>query len=171
MGIFSKTQWLTLSEGFEWIGSTPAILVFGIATFVEVVAYYVPWIDNLLDSISIPAANVAGYIATAACLGEMDPLIKWSLATIGGSGSAGSIKIGTAGLRLGSSFLTAGLANPIVSTLEWIASIVMTLLAIIAPFLAVGLACITVVFLLRYGIRFIKWRLNAKGLKKQEASE
>ncbi|WP_372868811.1 DUF4126 domain-containing protein [Planomicrobium okeanokoites] len=35
-GIFVRADWITLSEGFSWIGSTPALIAFGAATLFEI---------------------------------------------------------------------------------------------------------------------------------------
>ena len=73
---------LELSSGFEWLGKYPAAIALGIATLVEILAYYVPVVDNLLDAIEIPTAVAIGTVLTAANLGEMNPMLQWSLAAI-----------------------------------------------------------------------------------------
>ncbi|PYQ56518.1 MAG: DUF4126 domain-containing protein, partial [Acidobacteria bacterium] len=42
---------LALGPGFAWIGSTPALLSFAVATVLEIAGYYIPWVDNLLDTV------------------------------------------------------------------------------------------------------------------------
>ena len=99
---------LGLAEGFEWIGTWPALACFLTATVLEVAAYYMPWIDNLLDSVATPAAVVAGTMITAAVVTDMSPLMKWSLALIAGGGTAGVIQATTVALRGTSSVTTGG---------------------------------------------------------------
>ena len=65
MSIASLSGHLTLSSGFEWIGTYPALLAFAVATVLEIAAYYIPWVDNFLDIIGAPAAIIAGMIAMA----------------------------------------------------------------------------------------------------------
>src|SRR5216683_7976823 len=84
MSIASLSGHLTLSHGFEWIGSYPALMAFAVATFVEVAGYYVPWVDNLLDTIATPAAIVAGTLMTASLVTDLSPFLKWTLAIIAG---------------------------------------------------------------------------------------
>ncbi|MEZ4833063.1 MAG: DUF4126 domain-containing protein, partial [Caldilineaceae bacterium] len=86
---------LDLAPGFEWIGAYPALLAFGVATVIEIAAYYVPWLDNLLDSIATPAAIVAGAVITASVVGDVSPLLRWSLAAIAGGGVAATVQAGT----------------------------------------------------------------------------
>jgi hypothetical protein len=155
IGSSARADWITLSEGFDWLGSWPAITAFAVATIVEVGAYYVPWLDNALDSIASPSAVIAGIIVAAACIHDIDPLLKWSVAIIAGGGTAGSIKLGVAGLRLGSTSVTGGLGNPIVSTAEWIFSTVMSILSILLPILAAILAVALVAILARFAIRAV----------------
>ena len=90
---------LHLAYGFEWLGTWPAFACFLTATILEIVAYYVPWLDNLLDSVATPAAVVAGTIATASVITDMSPLLQWSLAIIAGGGTAGVIQSATVLVR------------------------------------------------------------------------
>ncbi len=128
---------LALAESFEWMGSTPALIAFGSATVLEIVAYYVPFLDNLLDTVATPSAVVAGVVATASQVADLDPLLGWSVAIIGGGGAAGVVQGLTAVTRQFSSLATAGFGNPVVSTIEAGASVVMTILAILVPLAAV----------------------------------
>ncbi|MEM1204753.1 MAG: DUF4126 domain-containing protein [Acidobacteriota bacterium] len=136
-----------LAGGFEWMGSTPALIVFGTATVLEILAYYVPFVDNLLDTVATPSAVVAGIIATASQVGDMDPMLTWSVAIIGGGGAAGAVQGVTAVTRQISSLATAGFGNPIFSTLELGGSLVMTALAIFMPLLAVFALLLLVMFM------------------------
>ena len=161
MSVASLAGHLTLSPGFEWIGTWPACICFLAATSLEITAYYVPWLDNLLDTIATPAAIVAGTITLAATLAPtpivsgMSPLLRWSLALIAGGSVAAIIQLGAVTLRGTSTVSTAGLANFLVSTLELILSVLTTLLAIALPLLCLLLVLATTMFLLyhRFGRR------------------
>jgi hypothetical protein len=153
INLASRGGWLELSDQFAWMGATPALVAFGLATVLEIGAYYVPWLDNLMDSIASPAAVVAGTLATASVITGMDPAMKWILAVIAGGGVAGAIQTAFVGARQVSLLTTAGFGNPIVATLELLGSIFMTILSVLAPVLAViaviGLFLIAVKLLLR----------------------
>jgi len=56
MSIASLSGHLPLAHGFEWIGTYPALVSFAVATCVEVLGYYIPWVDHALDTIATPAA-------------------------------------------------------------------------------------------------------------------
>jgi hypothetical protein len=131
-----------LAAGFEWVGTWPALACFLSATIVEVAAYYVPWIDNALDSIATPAAGVAGTLAAASVITDLPPMQKWTLAVIAGGGTAGLIQTGTVALRGASTLATAGATNFLVATLELIASICTTILALLLPVICLGLVLI-----------------------------
>jgi hypothetical protein len=154
ISIASRTELLTLSDGFAWVGSTTAITVFAVATVIEIAAYYIPWLDNFLDSISTPSAVIAGVVVSAACVHDLHPVMKWSLAIIAGGGTAGIVKAGLVSLRLGSTSLTGGVANPIVSTVEWLSSIALSLLALFLPILAGFVAIGLLIALVRFA-----WKL------------
>src|SRR5438094_7023125 len=102
MSIASLSGHLTLAHGFEWIGSYPALIAFAVATCVEIAGYYIPWVDNLLDTIATPAAIVAGILVTASVMMDVSPFVKWTLAIIAGGGAAGLAQ-GTTVLARGAS--------------------------------------------------------------------
>ena len=112
--IASITGYLHLSPSFEWIGTYPALILFGAATILEIAACYIPWLDNILDSIATPAAFIAGAILMVAVVSGLPPLAKWTLAIIAGSGAAGIVQTGTTATRLASPTTTGGLAYTIV---------------------------------------------------------
>lgn len=133
MSIASMTGHLQLSAGFEWIGTMPALIAFAAATTLEVGAYYIPWLDHVMDAAATPAAIVAGTIVTASMAGDMSPFLKWSLAAIAGGGVAGTVQLGTVVTRGASLVATGGVGNVLVSTMELVGSVIMTVLSIIVP--------------------------------------
>ena len=146
ISLASLSGYLDLAPGFDWIGSYPALLVFAVATVLEIAAYYIPWVDNLLDSIATPAAIVAGAVITASVVGDVSPLLRWSLAAIAGGGVAAAVQSGTVLLRGTSSTVTGGLGNFAVSSSELLGSVLTSLLAVFLPVVAVtGIAVLFVV--------------------------
>ena len=136
MSIAALTGYLDLTSGFEWIGSYPALLIFATATLLEIVAYYVPWLDNLLDTIATPAAVVAGAIVTASVVGDISPLLRWTLAAIAGGGVAGAVQTSTTLLRGASSVSTGGIGNPVITTAEVASSFSLSVFTLLLPFVA-----------------------------------
>jgi hypothetical protein len=136
LGAAARAEWLPLASGFEWVATTPALAAFAVATALEIGAYYVPWLDNLLDVAATPAAVAAGALASASVLTELPPLLQWSVALVGGGTAAGIVSGATSLLRLGSTATTGGAGNPLVATAEWVAAAVVAVLAILVPVLA-----------------------------------
>jgi len=139
MSIAANTGHLTLTSGFEWIGTTPALIAFSIAMIFEVLAYYVPFVDNLLDVIATPAAVVAGVILTASTVTGLSPFLSWSLAIIAGGGIAATVQSITSITRFASSSGTAGVGNPAVSTAELGGASLLSTIAIFLPVLGIVL--------------------------------
>jgi hypothetical protein len=149
MSIAAKTGHLPLAPGFEWIGGTPALLLFAVATVVEVVGYYVPWLDNLLDAAAPPVAVGAGILASASVMTDLPPLFKWCLAVIAGGGAAGLLHGATSIARAASTVTTGGGANFVLATAELTGAVVASVLAILVPFVALLAAAVLAVWLLR----------------------
>lgn len=131
--------YLDVAEGFSWIGTWPALVAFAVAAVVETGAFYVPWLDNLLDTMASPAAVVAGAVLFAAVAVDLDPFLRWSLAIIAGGGSAAVVQGGTVLTRAASTTTTGGLANFVVSTIETVSGLVFSVMAIVVPIVAVVL--------------------------------
>jgi hypothetical protein len=149
---------LELAPGFEWIGTNYALIAFAVATLLEIAAYYIPWLDNLLDAIATPAAVVAGILISASVFGDMSPFLRWTLAVVAGGGTAAAIQAATVAVRGASSVTTGGLANPAVSTGELGGSAVVATLAVVLPIVAVALVIILSAFI----VRLRRWSRRAR---------
>jgi hypothetical protein len=144
LSILSLMGQIKLTAEFQWIASYPALIVFSVATLIELGGYFIPWLDNILDTIATPIAVIAGAIIMASVLAEISPLLKWSLALIAGGGIAGTIQSATGLLRAGSTTATGGIANPFFSATEAGVSFGISTISIILPVLAL----IILIFLL-----------------------
>ncbi len=131
-----------LNESWQWIGSVAALITLGVATVVEVFAYFIPWVDNVLDGMAVPLAAIAGTAVMVSTVAGLDPVVTWSLAIIAGGGTATAIKGAGAATRLASTATTGGVGNPIVSVVETGTAVVVTMASIFAPFLAAVLIII-----------------------------
>ncbi|KPM30410.1 Hypothetical protein I595_3431 [Croceitalea dokdonensis DOKDO 023] len=138
-----------LNDSWTWIGSIAALLTLGVATLVEIFAYFIPWVDNALDSIALPLAAIAGTAVMVSTVADLDPVITWALAIIAGGGTATAIKGANAAGRLTSSATTGGLANPIVSTVETGTAVAVSTASILVPPIAIILVIIILVVIFR----------------------
>ncbi|CAN5127203.1 DUF4126 domain-containing protein [soil metagenome] len=154
--IATYSGYIPVSDGFAWLASPAAILMLGAASIVEIVAFYIPGLDNLLDTLAGPAALVAGTLVSAAVMGDLPPLVKWTAAIIAGGGAAGLTQGVTTALRAGSTAFTGGLGNFVVATAEILGATGIAILAIAAPFIAVLLVVLFCIYAVRTVRRFAK---------------
>lgn len=138
-----------LNANWQWIGSLAALITLGVATLVEIFAYFIPWVDNALDSLAIPLAGIAGTAVMVSTVADLDPVVTWSLAIIAGGGTATAIKGANATGRLTSTATTGGIANPIVSTVETGTAVVVSTASILVPPIAAILVIIILIFIFR----------------------
>lgn len=139
LSLAAKFGGLPLTPAFAWVGSTTAVIAFGVATLAEIIAYYIPWVDNALDAIAGPLATVAGVVVMASVLTDIEPFWRWTLAAIAGGGLAASTQLATTKARAASTLTTGGFANPVLSTLENIMSTVLSIFAVVWPVVALVL--------------------------------
>jgi hypothetical protein len=147
LSIAAKAHLVTLAPSLAWLGSTEALICLSVATVLEIVAYKVPWLDHALDTIASPAAVIAGVIVTASQVGKItsiDPLLQWTCAIIVGGGLAGLVQTGTVATRAASTVVTGGIANPIVSSIQSAASIIVSVMAVVIPVLGALFALVVV---------------------------
>ena len=134
-GLAGRFDFLPLDGSFEWMTTTPVLIAFGVATLVEIAAYYIPVVDNFLDVIALPFSVAAGTILSASLLPAETEGLRWIIGLIIGGGISGTIQGGKTLLRLASTGSTGGLANPVFSTGENTAAIGFGILALLLPVL------------------------------------
>jgi len=135
---------LPVGASFAWLGTSSALTMLGVAAVAEILAYYIPGVDNLLDALATPAAFVAGTIVSAAVMTDLPPMVKWTTAVIAGGGVAGLTQGATAVVRAKSTLFTGGFGNAAIATAELGGALLVSLLALAAPYAAL---LVVVVFL------------------------
>lgn len=148
---------IPVNNSFAWVASTPALIVLGVASMVESISYMVPFVDNLLDTIAVPLAGVAGTMVMAASVADLSPEMTWALAIIAGGGAAATIKGTAAAGRAVSTGTTGGLVNPVISVGETGTAIGLSVLSIFLPIVA-ALASVLVLV----GIIWLIMRLRGR---------
>jgi Domain of unknown function (DUF4126) len=156
VSLSAYTGHLHLNPDLAWLGTLPAVATFAVAAVIEVLAYYIPGIDNILDLLATPIALIAGTVVTAAVIGDVPPLVKWTTAAIAGGGVAGLTQGSTALLRAKSTATTGGLGNAFVSTGELAGATVISLLAVFAPIVALCLLLLFFWFAFRLARRLFR---------------
>jgi hypothetical protein len=160
MGLAVKGGYLPSTESFNWIATTPALLMLAVAAVVEIIAYYIPVFDNLLDGLATPTAIGAGVAMSYTVMGDVPPMLKWTLAIIAGGGAAAATQSATTLLRGASTVTTAGLGNHAVATGELFGAIAMSLLAIVFPYVALIAALVFI---------YVAWRMIMRMRRRQTA--
>ena len=159
MSVAAYTGHLQLDNSFAWLATPSALTMLGVAAVAEILAYYVPGVDNLLDALATPAALVAGTVVSAAVITDLPPMVKWTAAVIAGGGMAGIMQGMTAILRAKSTVLTGGLGNSLIATAQLVGSLLVSLLTLAAPLAALAL----VVFFLGLTIHLVRsWIRGAR---------
>jgi hypothetical protein len=124
-----------LPADMAWLSSWTSIICFATASIAEIGAYYIPFIDNLLDTIATPLSVAAGTLLAFSILpvSSQEPIVRWGLAFLAGGSTAGTIQLGTGLLRLLSSKTTVGTGNVVVASTENVAAISSSLLSFVIP--------------------------------------
>lgn len=148
VSLASYFGWIPMNEHFIWLSGLPTLITTGIATLAEILTYYIPYIDHLLDTISVPLATIAGSVLFASQFADLGTFPTWALALIAGGGTAATISSGFAGTRAASTATTGGIGNSLVATTETAGAGIMSMLAIFAPIIAfiISVSLVTIVF-------------------------
>lgn len=163
MGGFNMAEVIGTSE-FKWLGEDWVTVALGVATVLEIGSYYIPWLDNALDTIATPAAVIAGTFISGAMLPEFmgDESFKWIVAAIMGGGTAGIVQVASVITRGTSTAATGGIGNPAVSTAELGGSILTAGLAVLIPAVAALWVLVMLFFFIRAISRYFVSRSQAK---------
>ena len=133
LSLAERGGYLRVTDGFAWVGSDAALIAFAVATGLEVLGYFIPWVDHALDVVATPSALAAGVLLTAAVVTDLDPFVRWTLAVLAGGGAAATFQGLTAGARGISTLSTGGIANPLLGAAESGTSVGLALLAVVVP--------------------------------------
>ncbi|MEM9751962.1 MAG: DUF4126 domain-containing protein [Planctomycetota bacterium] len=145
--------------GLDWLSSDVALIVLGVATAAEILAFYVPWFDNLMDTIATPLATVAGTVMMMGVLDGAPEPIQWGVGLLVGGGTSLGVQATTVLTRGASTVATAGLGNPVVATAENAGSSVLSVLAVlIGPIVVV----VVVAMLFWFVTKLIRWRRRGR---------
>ena len=156
VSLASYMGWIPMNENFHWLSGLPTLITTGIAMIVEIMAYYIPYVDHLLDTLSIPLATIAGSVMFASQFADIGTFQQWALALIAGGGTAAAISSGFAGTRAASTATTGGLGNSVVATTETAGAGIMSVLAMAAPIIAFIVTIILIIVVLVLGRKL--WR-------------
>lgn len=128
---------IELGDKFGWLTSDTAIIVLIIASVAEIIADKVPAVDHFLDSIGTFVRPAAATLATASVLTGVDvnPTVAAIVALIIGTPTSLGFHTLKAGTRVASSATTFGCANPVLSVIEDVFSIGLSIVSIAAPLL------------------------------------
>ena len=156
VSLASYLGWIPTNDNFQWLSGLPTLIVTGVATLVEILAYYIPVVDNFLDTVTVPLATVAGSVLFASQFIELGTFPQWALAIIAGGGTAATIAAGFAGTRAASTATTAGIGNNIIATTETAGAGLMSVLSIFLPVIAFIIALALLIFVIIFGRKI--WR-------------
>ncbi|MCX6647275.1 MAG: DUF4126 domain-containing protein [bacterium] len=136
----AKAGFITLSSGFDWMASWPAIIVFGTATILEILGDKVPTVDHILDAGGTIVRPIAGAVAASSLIQGMNPLMTMVVGIIIGATIAGIVNAIKGTVRGLSTAVTGGIANPVVSIVEDGATALTGVLSLVVPYItAVGI--------------------------------
>jgi hypothetical protein len=152
VAVAAKLGAFQLNEPFDVMTNWWIIGVLAVLLVVEILVDKVPAADTINDVIGTvlrPAAGAVLFAASSGIVYEMSPVLAMALGLV----VAGSVHATKATLRPAITATTAGVGNPVISTIEDLISAVTSLLAIIIPWLVLLVAVIGIVMVLRWRIR------------------
>jgi uncharacterized membrane protein len=150
VGLAARGHFFPVQPWFAWVGSDEAVIMFGVATLVELVADKVPVLDHALDVFHTVARPIAGALVAMSAFYQVSPTYAAALGIIVGAPIAAGFHFAKAGTRVASTHLTAGLGNPVLSIVEDAAAVTGTVLALFAPVVAALAIGLTAFFAFRW---------------------
>jgi hypothetical protein len=167
LGILARLGYADLNSSFSFLSRTDALIVFGVATVVEILGDKIITVDHFLDTIGTFLRPVTGTVLAASLLPSLGPLGATVIGLITGGGTALTVHAGKALTRMKVSSLLpvhGGVANTAVSIIEdimvgggmWLA-MTHPWVAFALALAAIALALWFIVFLWRSGKRLFRF--------------
>jgi hypothetical protein len=163
IGLLGRAGQLELADGYDWLESTPALIVLGAAFVLDFVGDKIPAVDSLLHAAGTvvhPAAGAIVFAGPTELPTDVPSIILFAL----GAGVAGSLHATRATVRPVSTTMTAGAGNPVLSLAEDVVSAVLSIVAVFAPLL--GVICLLAVVV----VAVVSWRRVRRSRRRRGGS-
>jgi Domain of unknown function (DUF4126) len=160
----SLMAWMTdlpLPDNLAWLERPQTVLIFGVATLLEILGDKIPVVDHVLDSIQVLTKPVLAALAATPFLYQLAPVYSVAIGILLGAPLALGVHSAKATARLGSTATTGGVGNPLLSVAEDVAAVASILLGFLAPLLALALMAITIFIIARLALRVRRRRRAA----------
>ena len=144
VGAAASLGLIELRPGLAWLAQPPALWSLATATVLELAADKVPVLDHALDALGTVLRPAAAALATYAVLQDWGTPWAQLLALALGAGAL-AVHAARAHARIGSTTLSLGAANPLLSVLEDLVALLLIALAVLVPLLALALVALLLV--------------------------
>lgn len=150
------TTVIDLAEPYDFISSTPGIIIILLLLPIELIADKIPGLDHVSDIVHTAIRPIAGAILAAAVADASGDLDAWAGALIGITGASvtHAAKMATRPVVTAS---TGGVGNPVVSLIEDAVATISSLVAVFLPLL------LLIVLPLFGYLLFATWRRMRQG--------
>ncbi|HEY9736052.1 MAG TPA: DUF4126 domain-containing protein [Trichocoleus sp.] len=142
-----------LADNLSWLGTYPAFVGLLVALAVEMLIYFIPWLDALAETVALPLATVAGTLLMALATNQLDPFAQWSLAIIAGGGTAATVRGLSGFTRLVSTATTGGLTNFLIAIAEILGAVLLSLLALALPLVVLVVVTVMLLVAIRFALK------------------
>jgi hypothetical protein len=158
-GLLARFDIVKLGDSFDALSSTPALILFGTATVVELLGDKIPWADHALDAVSTFIRPAAGVLLSASVMWQItDPVHALALGLVVGAPAAAVPHVLKSGVRVASTATTGGLLNPLVSLIEDAIALAMVVLAVVVPVVAAIVVSVLAIWGVRRATRLMQQR-------------
>ena len=148
-GLAARMLGWSLPSGLDSIASNTGLLIFGLATLIELAADKIPMVDNALDAIHTVIGPIVGILLAYIPFSHLPLPYALALAIMTGATVAGGVHTLAAATRVKSSIFTIGMANPLLSVIEDLLAITTLAVTILAPVLLLVACTIAIVWVRR----------------------
>lgn len=157
------TDAVQLAEPYDFISSTPGLLIILLLMPIELVVDKLPGLDHVNDLAHTFIRPVAGAILAAAVADASGDIDAWvgGVFGLGGAAAVHAVKMSTRPVITAS---TGGVGNPVASLIEDITSAISSIIAIFFP-----LVLIVILPLMGYAL-FVTWRRLRRGSARLRAA-
>lgn len=148
LGLGARFFGLELQPALRWLTGDLSLVALGSATVLEIAGDKIPAVDHALDVVATFVRPVTAAIATYGLLVHWPS--PWAqIVAVALGGSALALHAAKANTRVGSSLLSFGLVNPLLSVAEDIVSFGLVAIAFLAPLLVALLLLLVFLWLTR----------------------
>ncbi len=146
LGLAHRSGWITLTAPYDWLGNEYLLIAITILGLIDLIGDKIPAVDHILHTLGMflaPIASAILFASQTSSVIQIHPVILLAAGCLVGS----TVHLSRSAIRPAVNVATAGTGTTVVSVIEDLIALLLSILAVVLPILAGMIAIVLLVMM------------------------